>query len=204
MKAPRPGWPRLAASLALSGALHILLGSQLGGRTALDASTPQPLTVRLPALAKAPATALNTATPDTGASTELLAALPADADTGKASTANGDHARTLQIVPAKPPAADDRYYPASKLDEYPFAQGLIPLHPPSLDGYPDSGTLQVDLWISDSGTVDRVAVAPSPLPLLFSEVARQAFAAARFMPGRRDGHPVACHVHIEVEYAAKP
>lgn len=195
-----PGWPRLAASLALSGALHLLLASQLGtvGGHAPPAPA-RPLSVSLPALATAPNSDAASALPDSQAADGDLAE-PATS----ASAPNTDKQPGLALLPPAAPNPPPPYYPADRLEVHPFALGVIPLSPPALAGYPDSGKLLVELWISDSGKVDRVEVAPSPLPLIFSAVVRQAYAGASFIPARADGRPVACHIRIEVDYAGQP
>lgn len=198
-----PGWPRLAASLALSGALHLTLISQFAPPGSGPAPGPaRPLSVSLPALAMAPSSDAASALPDSLATAGDLPEPPAAS--ASPPSAEEQSAPALALLP--PAATSDplHYYPADRLEVHPFALGLIPLHPPALAGYPDSGKLLVELWISDSGKVDRVEVAPSPLPLIFSAVVRQAYAGASFMPARADGRPVACHIRIEVDYAGQP
>lgn len=203
MPLPTPGWPRLAASLALSGALHLLLASQFGGTGSVPLPAPtQPLNVSLPTLATAPTDAAGSVLPDSQA-TDSDQPEPAAASTPPPN-GSGQPSPTLALLPPPAPSAPLHYYPADRLEVHPFALGLIPLHPPALAGYPDSGKLLVELWISDSGKVDRVEVAPSPLPLIFSAVVRQAYAGASFMPARADGRPVACHIRVEVVYAGQP
>ncbi len=212
MPTPPPGWPRLASCLALSAALHLLLGGALagGGSGAHPTRPPARLTVHLPRLAEqqglaSPAVASLPATsgmaeervPPATAQAELTPAGPTGRPASDTAAPDGD--RPGPAMPALPGLP--RYYPSEQLDIAPFPHGLIALDAPVLEKVPGSGTLRIELWIAASGQVDRVDVHANPLPQIFSDVAQQAFAAARFDPGMKDGHAVASHLYVEVDYA---
>lgn len=96
------------------------------------------------------------------------------------------------------------YIDGRLLDQRPIA-----LHQPELD-YPAehtkalSGTLVLQLMISEAGSVDRVETTPGDLPASFSRVAIEAFSKVRFQPGILEGHPVKSQIWIEITFEAVP
>ena len=58
------------------------------------------------------------------------------------------------------------------------------------------------LYINRSGTVDRVEVLAAEPPGLFESEAIRAFAASRFLPGKKAGVPVNSAMDIEALFGA--
>lgn len=97
---------------------------------------------------------------------------------------------------------DDLYLPRSQLDRAPQAWSTIDLP------YPDGAPLGrfravVTLFIDANGQVRRVRAEGEPLPPALEDSARQAFLAARFEPGAKDGHAVRSRIRVEVEFSAE-
>lgn len=103
----------------------------------------------------------------------------------------------LPPIPALPPAP--AYLLGSSLDVGPQPMGEIEPE------YPDSANLQegkvvVRVLISDSGSVDNVAVVRSAPAGLFDQSALEAFGKAQFSPGRSAGVPVKSQITVEVHF----
>jgi hypothetical protein len=106
---------------------------------------------------------------------------------------------------------DDRYLTRSQLDQPPAAQADIAL------AFPDTAPLGryravLTLFIDATGQVQRVRTesAEGPestegasLPPSLDNAARQAFLAARFTPGVKDGQPVRSRIRVEVVYSTE-
>lgn len=167
--------PRLAAALAASAALHALLAAGLGvprGEASLYREA-QPLHAQLRA-------------PDAAASAP-----------GKSPAGAGSR-RTVGDGPlALPP----RYYATRELDVLPGIKTRV--HPE----YPEAaarrflgGKVRLHLFIDESGAVERVQTLHADFPQYFEEPARQAFRAARYSPGIKDGRAVKVRMAIEVTF----
>jgi len=96
------------------------------------------------------------------------------------------------------------YIPTARLSRSPR-----PLEDPTID-FPagdepgQAGRVVLELLVSDTGTVDSVAVIESDLPEAYQERAAQAFRQLRFAPGEWDGKVVAARMGIEVRFDAVP
>ena len=91
------------------------------------------------------------------------------------------------------------YLPSGRLDPPPRPlQDIEPVYPPEA-GF-QSGQVVLRLLIGETGSVDRVDVVRATPPGLFDAAAREAFAAARFSPGRLAGIAVKCEMTIEVDF----
>lgn len=100
-------------------------------------------------------------------------------------------------------AAPPRYLPAEELDERPLIRTQVqPAFPP--DAPVASGRVVLRLLISEAGAVDEAVAVQSDPPGVFDEAAMDAFASARFTPGRKDGHAVRSALKIELNFGAGP
>jgi TonB family protein len=120
-------------------------------------------------------------------------------------------------TPAKPAAASARpargpydaarsgaalprphYYGAAELTERPLA--LAAVNPGFPRGTPASGRLKLRLYISEQGSVDALDITEAEPAGAFEQAAAQAFAAARFRPGHKDGAAVKSQIALEVRF----
>jgi TonB family protein len=173
---------RLGAALAASLALHALLAATLG--SVVRGWQPGSL---LPSIK--PATFLATLravqpveTPGLPAAAERPARGPYDTATPGAA------------LPAP------YYYPASELTERPLV--LAPVEPRFPDGAPGTGRVKMRLYIGESGRVDAIDIVEAEPAGAFEAAAAEAFAAARFRPGYRNGRSVKSQLSLEVLFGA--
>ena len=97
-------------------------------------------------------------------------------------------------------AAQPRYWKVDRLDVRPQVRThVMPEYPADLPSG-INGRVELELYISREGTLDRVRVVRAEPPGRFEKSAAKAFSAARFTPGMRKGKPVASLVRIEVTY----
>lgn len=101
------------------------------------------------------------------------------------------------------PLPGTRYYPPGELEQRPLIMSHVEPEFPERAPYP-IGTVVLQLYISERGTVDRVAVESPNVPAAFAEAARNAFGGARFRPGMRHGAPVKSLLRIEVGFGVAP
>lgn len=144
--------------------------------------------------------------PDAGRTREQP---PAPLAAVAASGVDGDDPRSRQTEaeqgrPDAPNAgvlAAPVYYTASQLDQRPLIRLRIePAFPP---GAPvASGRVVLRLYVSEQGEVEKMVVVSAEPPGLFEKSALDAFAAARFTPGIRNGVPVRSLIAIEVLFGA--
>ena len=100
-------------------------------------------------------------------------------------------------------AVAPRYLPAEELDERPLIRTQVqPAFPP--DAPVASGRVVLQLLINEAGAVDKAVAVQSDPPGVFDEAAVDAFAAARFTPGRKDGNAVRSALHIELQFGEGP
>ena len=93
------------------------------------------------------------------------------------------------------------YYPSPLLDERPQIQ--VHVEPEFPAGSPvASGRVLVHLHIGIDGRVEEVVVTHAEPPGVFEQAAAEAFAAARFTPGKIRGQPVKSSLVIEVLFGA--
>lgn len=103
---------------------------------------------------------------------------------------------------------DERYLSRNELDRPPAAQADIELP------FPDTAPLGsyravLMLFIDSTGQVQRVRTESAEgtqgasLPPSLDNAARQAFLAARFTPGAKDGQPVRSRIRVEVVYSTE-
>ena len=97
-------------------------------------------------------------------------------------------------------AAAPRYWAGKDLEVRPQIKShVMPEYPRDiLSG--TKGRVVLDLFVSATGTLDRIHVVKAEPPGRFEQAARQAFAGARYSPGLRKGQPVASRLRIEVNF----
>ena len=94
------------------------------------------------------------------------------------------------------------YYGFNELDQIPTVLENIEGDPAELVDYPQGGTLKIQLWVDEFGSVLNAEVVESDLPTEFSKVAAQAFLKVKFSPGLKNNVPVRSITKIIVHYAA--
>lgn len=100
-------------------------------------------------------------------------------------------------------AAPPRYLPAEELDERPLVRTPVhPLFPP--DASAASGRVVLRLLISEAGAVDEAVAVQAEPPGVFEQAAVDAFASARFTPGRKGGHAVRSALTVELQFGEGP
>lgn len=90
-----------------------------------------------------------------------------------------------------------RYFAAHELDRRPQVLSHVEPYFPALALAP-AGRAVLRLYIDETGRVDTVGVESADRTGAFEASAREAFAAARFLPGIRGGVPVKALLRIEV------
>lgn len=91
------------------------------------------------------------------------------------------------------------YYLQSELDERARLQGHVDPPYPAI-APADGGYVVLKLLISEEGRVERALVVVAEPEGYFEQAATEAFAAARFFPGRRGGAPVKSQTFIELKF----
>ena len=181
---------RLALAVAASALLHVLLlagGGGLAGLLRLDAFSPgaggrDALHVTLRPAIEAPAAS---------------AAGKAPAPRARPGEPAATTAAGAGVLPAP------RYYRAAELDQRPQIRVHVEPKFPALALVP-TGRVVLRLYVNEAGEMDEVAVESADTTGDFAEAARQAFAAARYTPGIKDGRPVKSLVRIEVLFGLPP
>ena len=99
--------------------------------------------------------------------------------------------------------ADSVYVPRSLLTTAPKPKAPVVVDYPAFDGEADQYAALFDLFIDDAGGVVRVVASTPDLPGILSNAVREAFLAARFVPGEIDGRPVRSRMRIEVTFDSR-
>lgn len=95
------------------------------------------------------------------------------------------------------------YLPAEQLDVRPQIRSHVePAFP--LDANAPVGRVVLRLLIAESGAVDKAVVVEADPPGPFELAATEAFAPARFSPGRKDGVPVKSALTLELRFGEAP
>jgi TonB family protein len=96
-----------------------------------------------------------------------------------------------------------RYVPANELDERPQIRSHVePAFP--LDANAPTGRVVLRLLIGETGAVDKAIVVQADPPGPFEEAAVEAFAPARFRPGRKNGVAVKSALTLELKFGEPP
>jgi TonB family protein len=115
--------------------------------------------------------------------------------------------RALKEQPAarqRPPRATPvppRYFAVHELDRRPQILSHVEPYFPALALAP-AGRVVLRLYVDETGGVDTVAVESADRTGAFEDAAREAFAAARFLPGMKDGAAVKALVRVEVLFGS--
>jgi protein TonB len=126
-----------------------------------------------------------------------------------ASGHDGDHPRSFQPLaeqgradlPSAGVLAAPVYYPVNQLEQRPLIKVHVePVFPPGAPA--SSGRVVLRLYIGGQGEVEKISIVAAEPPGAFEKSALDAFAAARFTPGIRNGAPVRSLVTIEVLFGA--
>lgn len=97
------------------------------------------------------------------------------------------------------------YFNSKQLSAKPYPRRPITNYIPYTGDSEQPRSLQLTLFINESGLVDRVTSAVTNLDPEFQERVTQLFRNARFQPGEIDGIPVKSQIQIEVSVeATKP
>lgn len=205
-----------STSRAIAATLH---SANVRFAAALAASLALHATAAL-TLAAAPPGALSGQGSRTAAPIQARLAVPGASESAVAPPppARSDVARTVTLPekPASAPAAapvqrdsppvqalglgaETIHYLPSDLDVRPRLR--TPIDPPyPRVAPPDGGYLVLQLLISETGAVERVQVAVADPEGFFEQTAIEAFAAARFAPGMRNGIAVKSQTWIELRF----
>jgi len=109
------------------------------------------------------------------------------------------HSKAASPASGVPRAA--RYVAAEELDRRPQVLSHVEPNFPALALVP-TGRVVLRLYIDEHGGVDAVAAESADRTGAFEAAAREAFAAARFLPGVKDGVPVKALVRVEVLFGS--
>jgi len=105
----------------------------------------------------------------------------------------------LAMTSSSGPVAAPRYLPAEELDERPLIRA--PVHPVFPANAPvASGRVRLRLLISETGDVDQTSVVGAVPAGVFETAALEAFAPARFTPGRKGGVAVKSALTVELRF----
>jgi protein TonB len=103
-----------------------------------------------------------------------------------------------EAAAAGAPLPGPYYYRAAELTERP--QPLARVQPRFPEGAPDTGRLKMRLYINETGVVDAIDITEAEPEGVFEGAAAEAFAAARFRPGHKNGSPVKSQIALEVRF----
>lgn len=108
------------------------------------------------------------------------------------------------ITPQTDKQTDGHYWPGRTLDQKPIPQAPVVI--PYPEGFISiaHGHAILQLFINESGLVDRVEVVESEAPIEFTDMARRAFLNTRFTPGVKDRVQVRSKLKIEVGFQDGP
>lgn len=126
---------------------------------------------------------------------EETAAKASDLDPQPTNIKASDNLTSLPLAVTEP-----TYYAFNELDGIPTVLENIEANPPELLDYPQSGTLKIQLWVDETGSVLRAEVLESDLPAQFTENAKMAFLKVKFSPGLKNNVPVRSMTKIVMHY----
>ena len=196
--------PRLAAALGASLALHACLivaldalpwGMRWGEFGIVEPGGARALRVALHPLAAEAAAPAAPAAPAASAQPQ------AEAPRARSPDAAAGPARQRAFSPL--PAA--RHYTTRELDVRPgILVRVEPEYPEAAARRFLSGRVVARLLIDESGAVEKVLIVSAEPPGYFEASAHQAFLAARFTPGMKDGRPVRVQMLLEISFDSPP
>lgn len=210
---PRGAGLLLCGLLSAAGHAALLLGATPSPDLAAAGHAPHttgaaPAAVELrpaPAAATPPpafaAVATNAPAPDLTAATDSSSPDPTEArPTARAIGSDSvlsKGAEVAEVAPAADPT--DHYLPRSALDQGPAPTGVVDVpYPADAPAGRFEGVLT--LFIDAGGRVQRVRHDSGNLPAQLADEARQAFLAATFSPGVKDGQAVGSRLRVAVTF----
>lgn len=105
------------------------------------------------------------------------------------------------VAPSSAALPLPRYYRLSELDVRPWIMTRVePQYPESAKQRSLTGTVRIQLYIDETGRVERVQTLQADPPGVFENSAERAFLAARFTPAMKDGRPVKARMTLEVKF----
>jgi protein TonB len=183
-----------------SGIAGSVLEARLTAEPETAAPQPGPEGTKAPMPAPAPAPARPRTVP------EAARPIPEPPPDAAVPTESRNEPPPVEGPPGIPvPQIDDpEFYPARLLDQYPRPVEEVELKYPQKAGTEDmSGTVTLLLLIDELGMVVEATVVEADPPGYFEEAAIEAFKAALFTPGQRDGKVVKSRLVVEVAFDAR-
>lgn len=101
---------------------------------------------------------------------------------------------------ARLPYNEPKYYLFQELDSKPVVLKDIDTNSSQLSNHPEGGNLTLQLWLDETGSVIRVKVLETDLPVEFSNDATLNFLKLKFSPGLKNNQYVKSTVKITVKY----
>lgn len=127
------------------------------------------------------------------------AAVPAPQSSAGQSAARPDPGIRGAAAPSSGITAAPRYLPVEELDERPLIRSSVePVFPPHAPVA--SGRVLLRLLINEAGAVDETIALSSTPSGVFDAAAVEAFASARFTPGRKAGAAVKSALTVELRF----
>jgi protein TonB len=206
---------RLALAVLVSAALHASLIFGVAVRRPGAASASEPILARIQAV---PDAAARQPEPRPLEKPERrVAQLPARASAAAESRPAATDASSgpdpiIQRAPQAPTEAlppvemplfvDSTWYPAAQLDIFPTALAPVrPAYPHAAAAADLAGEVMLLLLIDETGRVHECTVVDAQPAGTFEEAALEAFRAARFTPGQRDGRNVRSRLLVKVVFS---
>lgn len=186
---------RLGAAVAASLALHataafVLAGAPLGSPTGEGTLASHPLHARIVASSAEPERVTAAMPPQSSAAPTPKQPVPA-----REPTASPPPEAAQPLGLRESPV----YYPPSQLDVRPrLTTRVDPVYPRRAP--PDGGYVVLRLLIGEDGWVERTLVIVADPEGYFEDAAADAFASARFAPGRRGGIAVKSQIWVELKF----
>lgn len=107
--------------------------------------------------------------------------------------------RAGEPAEARAPLPGPRYFTAAELDQRPVPVSAIDLDPPA--GVPArNGNVVARILISEHGRADKVQILASDPEGEFDRIVIDAFAAAQYRPGVKNGRPVRSQLTVEIKF----
>jgi protein TonB len=204
---------RLALAVLVSAALHASLIFGVAVRSPSTAPTSEPIFARIQAVPDTAAPESESRRPEGQARrvaqtpvhtpvAEEFRPAAIDASSAPAPVQRMPQAPDQTLPPVEMPLiVDPTWYPAAELDVFPAALAPVrPAYPQAAAGADVGGEVTLLLLIDETGRVHDSAVVDAQPANTFEEAALEAFRAARFRPGQRDGRSVRSRVLVRVMF----
>jgi hypothetical protein len=192
----------LAGSLALHAATLALPGGAAGAGEVRTAATPAPVS-----LIGSFSAAVAAVPPAEQAAGQTPAIRPLDTSAAAPAAADARHENAVRIAAPEavgPAAIPPPYFPADALTRMPEALTAFDPLLPDRQLAPPDGRLELRVWLSADGLVDRVEVMKTEVPQPIAAAAVDAFRQMRFRPGEIRGTPVGSSSEVTIGFATAP